>query len=481
MSPEDKHRGPSLNERESSGGDTARRGFRFQDDIVLSYIPYWLSLEGFTEMVSEAVGDIEAKFFVPGMDFAREFIEVKNKVLAPFEFWNEIDRFLELDKKTPGTYLWFTLVCRGLSKELHPLFNTLRRTREPYGFYDDGAAIRDNSYGYFERRVIDMGRTAGDARFLFEHILIRDNFSPAPGDTVQFIRSIQEHLPQLQTLPMSALQKIASAIKDLVHRKEIEPINRIELEDCFAKASEAVELFVASPIRIDVQHGKDVKVGKNLVLDWAPFFNSADRRFPSTEVWNEAVVGTLNQTRDWIDVWRKKKRILLTGEHRLPTFLAIGSVFSAVAGFSVDYRYREEIWSTDAHATAETPAYKWSAEGRGSSSSEEIAVSIGIMRDIKREVRVDLEKRFGEIPVLHLFGTSPIVSAQQANNAVQLAKKEITSIARKAGARLMHLYVAGPASFSLFLGHRLNGTCDAQIYQWETDSNTYVPTCRLIF
>jgi hypothetical protein len=482
MSPEDKPNGPSLTERESSGGDTARRGFRYQDDIVLSYIPYWLSLEGFSEMISEAVGDVEAKFFVPGKGFEREFIEFKDKILPANEFWKEIDRFLQLHEEAPGTFRWFTLVSRGLSKDLHPLLNTLRRTRKPYGFYDDGSAIRGNSYRDFERRVMALGRTSDDARFLFERVLIRSDVSSVSGDPGLFISSIQEHLPQFLALPGTSLQEIASSLRDLIRRKEIGPINRLELEACFAKVPGGENLLESSPIRIDVQHGKDVIVGKDLVFDWAPFFGDADRRFPPPETWNGAMVGSLIQTRDWIDRWRKKKRILLKGNHRLSTFLAIGSGFSAVAGFALDYRYREETWSTDAHAAADTASYEWTPEVRDCASSGEIAVSIGVMRDIKREVREDLGKRgLGGIPERHIFGASPIVSAQHANKAVMSAKEIIAATARATGAKLIHLYVAGPAVFALFLGHRLNGTCDAQVYQWEAGTNTYMPACRLNF
>jgi hypothetical protein len=482
MSPDYKPNGPSLTERESSGGDIAKRGFRFQDDIVLSYIPYWLSLEGFSEVVSEAVGDVEAKFFVPGKGFAREFIEVKDKILPPGEFWNEIDRFLQLNDKASGNFRWFTLVSRGLSRELHPLNNTLRRTRGPYGFYDEDSVIRDKSYDDFERRVMDLGRTARDARFLFDRVLIRNGISSAPGDTALFFRSIQEHLPRFLSLPAIKLHDISSALKDLISRKEIEPISRLELEACFAKVPGVGEQFELEPIRIDVQHGENAKVGKDLVFDWAPFFGNVVSQFPPPELWDREMVDVLALTRDWIERWRKKKRILLIGEHRLSTFLAIGTVFSAVAGFAVDYRFREEIWSTDAHATTDTAAYEWSLEVHDGLLSREIAVSIGVMRDIKKEVGEDLEKRgFGKIPVVHMVGSSPIVSAQHANNAVRSAKEIIAATARRTGARLMHLYVAGPSVFALFLGHRLSGTCDAQVYQWESRSNTYFPSCRLNF
>lgn len=482
MSPNNDSEGPSLTEKQSSGGDTARIGFRFQDDILLAYLPYWLSLEGFTEVVSEAVGDIEAKFFAPGKGFVREFIEVKDKMLAPSDFWKEIDRFLEVHEKAPGSYRWFALVSRGLSKDLHPLHNTLRRTRRPYGFYDDGSAIREASYRDFEKRVTDMGRAVDDARFLFEHVLIRSDVSASPGDMALFVSAIREHLPHFLALPVMRIQEIVLALRDLLRRKDIKPIPRLEIESCIGSIPGAAELLESVPLRINIQHDKELEVGKNLVFEWEQFFAGGGMRFPAPEAWDRSMVAVLMQTRDWIERWRRRKRILLTGEHRLSTFMAIGSVFSAVAGFAVDFEYRGSIWSTDNHATADTPLYKWRSEFLNQGPCAEIAVSACVMRDIRNEVCDDLAIRgLANIPVLHLAGTEPIVSAPQANNAVQAAKDEIVDATRGARARLMHLYVAGPAVLALFLAHRLNGTCEAQIYQWQSDTNSYIPSCRLPF
>ncbi len=120
---------PSLLEPESCGGDIAESGFSFQENIMLSRIPMWLAQEGFTAMIWEAMGDTEAKFFVPGRGFVIELVEAKNHQLTPSEFWNEVKRFQELDTGSPGTYRWFTLVSVGLSKELHSSERSTSSTR----------------------------------------------------------------------------------------------------------------------------------------------------------------------------------------------------------------------------------------------------------------------------------------------------------------------------------------------------------------
>lgn len=82
---------PSLLEPESTGGDIAEGGFEFQRNLILYKIPYWLSFEGFTSLIWESIGDIEAKFFLPGKGLVNEAVEAKNHQVTPKEFWDEIE------------------------------------------------------------------------------------------------------------------------------------------------------------------------------------------------------------------------------------------------------------------------------------------------------------------------------------------------------------------------------------------------------
>ena len=61
---------PSLLEAESRGGDVNERGKMFEAAVILSSIPRWMAMEGFTSMLREGMGDVEAKFFVPGQGWS---------------------------------------------------------------------------------------------------------------------------------------------------------------------------------------------------------------------------------------------------------------------------------------------------------------------------------------------------------------------------------------------------------------------------
>ncbi len=63
---------PSLLDPQSAGGDVAESGFSFQASYILTCICSWLSLDGFTSIIREAMGDTEANFFAPGCGFERE-------------------------------------------------------------------------------------------------------------------------------------------------------------------------------------------------------------------------------------------------------------------------------------------------------------------------------------------------------------------------------------------------------------------------
>lgn len=473
-------RRPSLLDPESWGGEVARKGFRFQDEVALSYLPRWLSHEGFTEMASELMGDVEARFFVPGIGFVREFMETKDHLVAPSEFWKEVDRFRELHEGAPGTYRWYTLVSCGLSESLHPLRNSLRRVRGGYGFYDPGSAIQDQSYTDYEKQVLKhSGRTVADARFLFEMVLLESDFSSGSFGDGNFIGSVGTHLPQFCHVSASQLKGVATKARALLARGNNIPLTRIEIETCFAECGGVRELVDARPVFLEVSTQPRNHLSQKIEFDWVTFFGGEERVFPPPEDWNR-IVEELEQTRDWIITGRRKRRIRLSGEQRLPVFMAIGAAFPATAGFVLEYENRDGIWKTNAYPDENTPPYDWVAEYVGSGGAKEIAVSVGVAKNIKSQVESDLEGRgLATLPKLHLFNEKPVLSDNHANLAVENAKRAIDKAVTAAKATKVHLYVGGPAQFALFLGHRLKAICELQLYVWSRQG-AYSQACRLL-
>jgi SMODS-associated and fused to various effectors sensor domain len=474
---------PSLLEDESRGGDTNERGKEFEAAVILSYIPRWMAMEGFTSMLREGMGDVEAKFFTPGRGFTREFVEVKDHSVPPAEFWREIDRFRQLDGGSPGEYQWFTLASGGLSESLRPLLNSLRRIRGPYGFYRDDSSIVDNSYRNYAQTVLKLGRTEEDADFLYTKVMLQDDLSPHhPYAKALFIEELKDHHPFYCSLSGNVLDDIYAHLSAFVRSRRNRTITGNELEE---KLLEKVPVNLQPPIQPVRIHtiGSDEDPGvdaRKLCFEWGSFFGGEARHYPPAEVWNERVLGDLRSTRSWIREARRTRRIALSGSRRLSASLAIGFIFSAVSGFSVEMMYRGQVWATDAHPNGSTPAYPFIQAGSSEDvRGERLVVSIGIIRDIAEEVEGDLGRHgLAGMPVLHLKGREPIVSPEQANLAAGEIKGLIARALHRTGARRVDLFFAGPAFLALFLGHRFNATAPVQCYEY-VESGYFLPTCEL--
>jgi len=474
---------PSLLERQSSGGDIGEGGINFQADVVLSYIPKWLSVEGFTSMLREGMVDAEAMFFVPGHGYKREAVEVKDNVVIPSKFWAEVDRFKEIDDASPGDYQWFTFAAAGLSKELHPIVNGLRRLRDPYTFYE-GSLLIDNSYDEYSRRVREAGRSDEDAQFLFNRVLIDGNLSTVRDHGFAiFQHSLHLNLPDYQDVPPSIVKGIYSDLATFVRSRKNTPISRVELERVLRKNVPKHFLPVVNRIRIHtaIEEFEPATDQSAIRFQWTRFFEPGPGGYPPPSTWNTAVLGELRETKDWILKHRETRRIVLSGNRRLSASLAIGSVLSAVAGFSIDMIYRDGlVWATDAHADAETAPYPLtSVEPPQLMKAERLAVSVSIIHNIGTEVDSSLKERgLTDVSTLHIRGEQPITSPQQANLAVRGIKTLICDALSKTGARQLDLFFAGPAFLALFLGHRLNATIWVQCHE-RIAPGYYVPTCLL--
>jgi hypothetical protein len=283
---------PSLLEPQSRGGDVAEAAFSFQEYVILSRIPLWLSQDGFTAMVREAIGDTEAKFFVPGRGFAIEFVEAKNYALTPGKFWAEIRRFQEVAAGSPGTYRSFKLVCPPLSKKLKPLINGLRRVRDPYRFYEDDSQVKQNSFSDYVEIVDKFGYTEEDARFLFEKVRIEeDSSSSSAHGEAMFRQALREHLPEYEALPGRALRDIYMNLAALVKSRLNQPITRRELEQVLRAEIGPAQLPPLRPLLLYTSIKRDNEdQAPGLRFDWSDFFGGETKPFPPPEQWNDRLL-----------------------------------------------------------------------------------------------------------------------------------------------------------------------------------------------
>lgn len=451
---------------------------------MLSYVPAWLSYEGFEEMTWEAMGDFEAKFFVPGRPHARELVEVKNHRVAPTEFWEEVRRFRDLDRGSPDTYRRFVLIGKVLGEDVKRLRDGLERVRGPHSFYR-GTPIEGASFAGYAKMVAGMGYSEKDARFVFERVKIRDDLTTDQAHwRAVFTAEMTSRFPEYDDLPSSTLRGIYEGLGDLTKLRRNQTLTRAEIE---RRVQERVPAPVRPPVRpvvlrtaIEDEGGEAEDLGVRPVrFDWKDFFGGDDRSYPLPEEWDGRMLGEIRQAKAFILGHRATRRVRLTGNRRLSASLAIGAVFSAVAGFAVEMENRRgELWSTDAHPTVDTPEFPIRVGGHVF-PGERLVVSVGVTRDIADEVDQSLGALgLAGAPTLHLYSESPVLSAEHANRAARAVKDAIVDALSRSGGDHVDLFFAGPSPLTLFIGHRLNATASVRCHEWVS-RNKYVSTCEL--
>jgi SMODS-associated and fused to various effectors sensor domain len=474
---------PSLLERESRGGDVAEGGFAFQESVVMSYVPVWLAHEGFEEMTQESMGDAEAKFFVPGRPLARELVEVKNHRVVPAEFWKEVGRFRDLDEGSPDTFHRFVLVGKELGEDIKRLKNGLERVRGPHSFYDE-TPIETASFAVYAEMVIGMGHSKDEARFLFERVEIRDDLTT---DQVQwrgvFTGELFSHFPEYEELPGRIVGDVYEGLGDLLRSLRNRSISRKEIERRILGRVPVAKRPPVRPVVVRTSIGDEREEAgpeiRPIRLDWKDFYGGSGRFYPLPAEWDDRLIGELRQTKEWILRHRSTRRVRLIGNRRLSAALAVGAVFSAVAGFVVEMEVRGgQLWATDAYPTEETPSFPVSTSGEVF-ACERLVVSVGVMRDISGAVEESLDALgLAGAPTLHLHSDEAVRSAEHANKAAKILKETIVEMLWRCGGTRVELFFAGPAFLAMALGHGVNAVAPVRCHEWGS-GGSYVPTCEL--
>ena len=470
-------------EPQSTGGEVAEAGFDFQTHALLQKLPAWLAREGFSAFTCESMGDMEAKFFVPGHGERIEFLEAKNYQLPAKGFWEELRRFHDLETASPGTFANFTLVCNGLPQEVATLWRLLERIRKPAEFYGQDSGIFENSWREFEQRVLDAGWTKDGARFVFEKVFVQ---SDAGGLRTQgealFAKSFIEHQPRFADAPHRKIVEVYQSLRALIGGRINAPVSRSEIEAVLWQhlpSFDEPEVIRFEIITTTPPKSWDDAIA--IIFDWRESFAGFPEADNPTARWNGEVTSALRQTASWLKGHRRQRRIQLSGTPRLSQAFAVGATFPAVAGFELDFIYRQGVvWSTDCHPDATTPAFQHTLAERPGAPGSDAVVTIGILRPIADEVQTFTESTgLATVPALHLQSPGAILDPRHANLAVREIKERMADFSRRTGAAQLHLFLAMPAPLALFLGHRVNAVCrHLQCYE-RVSPGRYVQTASL--
>jgi hypothetical protein len=465
------------------GGDTAGGGFAFQDAFIVSMVPGWLNDPRFARMIRESLGDVEAIFFDPEMGERVSFTEFKNDHLTLKPFWKEIARFRELDD---GTRIFdrFELVCRSVSEPVVALVRQLRRVRGAISFYESESTVQKETYEHLVESIESAKGQRRDAELLLRKVDVDFGAPDAEGlQEALFSQRLHDAFPTTKKVPGSKINEAHRALSQLVSSRRGKVITRSEIEDVlWGILPRSVRPSTLDLVPIHIVHDESERYppapgARAIQLRWERFFGGEGRHFPDASEWDELVTQA-QSIRQWISQEKRPRRLAVTGQRRLSASVALGSVFSAVAGFALELEFRGAWWRSDDYSVPGR-AVVWDVAKFRPSKGGAAAVSIGLPRSISADVEAHLAAR-GLKTMSHLALHSPnaLRSASEANAAVASAKNVIAEFLQETGAESIDMFLATPSPFAVFLGHHLNATAAIRCHEFVTD-RSYRHTCTL--
>ncbi len=472
---------PTYTDKTATGGDTNTRGLEYQKAYMLANLPHWLAHSAFSAATHELVGDIEVKYFDSAVGELIDFYQVKNYTLTPTQLRTIAEDFQS--KVDEGPFRHFYIVCNGLSAEASPIGSALDRIRrqapaDAAAFYPTDTPLDVNTTTDFISQVVKTGGTEDLGRFLLTKVSIefRHSLNEINAEAM-FKHMMQKYYPEVEDLPSSALTSLYQRVRALVEDRRGQPITRSQLIHVITGAV-ALPLPSFDKLGIHTLHDVTPYRGNAISLPWAAFFGGRERSYPDSEQWNDLLLAQLARVQAWLQASDTTKTLLLTGQRRLSANIALGWAFPAVGEFTLVHEHRGSQWRTDQYQTDATPKYDFAPTFQ-LGENETIIVSIGIGHDIAAEVRQAAET-LGLSRAAHLDLHTPLAltCADQVNLAVQNVKVHLKRALHESNAQTIHLFLATPATFALFLGHRLNGVTSVQCYERRAPTE-YVPTCRL--
>ncbi|MHA3104475.1 dsDNA nuclease domain-containing protein [Acinetobacter sp. ANC 3791] len=459
----------SLLEKQSTGGAIARVGFEYQDAFVLKNLPLWLSESAFSHIVSESIGDVEVCYFSSEKELQRVMYEAKNHSLTSTDFWKEIKRFKEAFEIPSSEYTRFGLVCPLYTSTLHPFLAQIERIRGVGSSYSVDSVILQKSRQDIIQWCTDKGFETSLAEFALDHVDFL-SFNAEDSDSI-FIGEIEEKLSNIQLTTRKA-KELRDQFKNLISHSSFGPIYRKDFEGFICQAlGEEKDQWLCSPIKINLSTSTSRYQDLNLnIRD----FNGPDRAQRTPSDWNNLIKKAVS-IGDFIHSSSDRRTLLIDGKQRMSTACMLGYVFSATRNFLLEIEHNGLAYRTDDHKQKEGEFFTKidSVELQGET---EAIVTIGFPTAIGKDIDATINE-VKNLSKLNLESSHTIDNMETLNLAVREAKSALVSFKSENKLSKLHLFIKAPSVFAMVLGHRLNGICDIQLYDWV--DGQYIPTAEL--
>ena len=466
---------PTLTDRRALGGIVALEGFDYQLFDGLIRLPAWLANPVFEQMMFEGLEDLEARFFSPYAPrlHVLERFQAKSAELPRGQVREVFDRFREFEDAFPNNARVQTLVTPRLPHPLGWLRRNPSRVREARPFYAPFPDIVAASDDALKAQCVGaFGESLGP--FVADFVEIAERNVLGRDDAVQrFSRELHRTFPSLDFHPRN-VESAFDALASLARRKLRAPLTRSELEEVLQEHLEQ-ELPLRGAFPVHVLSDRNEPNPAALQID-AKAFSGGPAPYPVPEVWAADLIAPLDKTARWLR-GRSVSRVALGGSYRLTTALALGWSLRSAHGFELDVPTREGTWRTDDRPRVGETAPDWEIKEPESLYGDQLAVSIGVLRNPAVDLADTAGVPRGSILGFHL--ATALASAPEAQASVSLIKRTIDEFVARLQPSGILLYTACPAAQAIVLGHRWNAMPPTQLHEYVPAERSYVKTTTL--
>lgn len=208
-----------------------------------------------------------------------------------------------------------------------------------------------------------------------------------------------------------------------------------------------------------------------VALDWVDRFLGEDRRtrrgLRDALEWNSVLLPEIREA--VAQVRSRYSKVIVRGEMRLPTWFAIGTEMSEVAGFVVASAQLGDLWSSDAPMAATQPELAIS-DPRELGDGRELAITLALSDDPTADVLAFVRaiSAVGKHRTITLPTGPHSRSIADAGEAIALARAvrdAVRQLVRDERPDRIHLFLAAPHGVTLLLGHLWDRMPETQLYE----------------
>jgi hypothetical protein len=466
---------PTLTDVVGMGGVIAQGGFDYQLWDGLARLPGWLANPAFEELIFEGLEDLEARFFAPQAPRGRllERYQAKSGGLTPKDVTGILNSFLKFDAAYPELARLHTLVTPRLPSTLAFVGRDTARVRKARPFYAPFADIAKASDAQLRADLIaEFGPELGE--FVAQAVEVEERVLPERDSALQaFGLALHRAFPDLEA-SAGKIETAFEALSGLARRSIGKPLGRSALAGVLTgHLGRLMAEWRAFPLHVRSDRNE---INYDALEINASGYSGGYRPFPDPSAWAFALVAPLAATAKWLRS-RGSTRVALSGSYRLTTAFALGWSFRSSIGFELEIPTRGGTWATDDRPAPGESFPAWQVTEATSLDEGRLAVSVGIIRDPSADLLQGTAMPPTSLLRLHL--PQPLTTAHAAQAGVATVKAVVAAAAAAMRPHRIDLYMAGPAAFSVALGHRWNAMPPTQFHEFVTVDRRYVATAVL--